>query len=119
MKKLLLCSLLALVSLGATRGDARDPDVTPEYQKQAWAQEYTWHGGYYDPQWGAPVALVVPPTAMRQYNYGWGVGTTRLSRINHQFSRGWRDPGHGPFYHPPAWPQDTTQLGVYYVRGPW
>ena len=126
MKTKLLCAALTAACLWTTQGDCADhgqsragQDVTPESQKQAWAQEYTWHGGYYAPQWGAPVALVVPPTARREYNYGWGVNSTRLSRINHQFSRGWRGSGNGPFQAAPTWPQDTSQMGYYYVRGPW
>ena len=35
---------------------------------------YPWNCGYYYTQWGSPVALVVPPTAERQYSMGWGSG---------------------------------------------
>ena len=92
-----------------------------ERLKATRAQYYNWHGNYYDPAWGAPVALVVPPTAKRQYNWGWNVGTTRLTRINHQFGRTYLGPGvsGGPFSPMPPWPWDTTQSGHYYVRGPW
>ena len=67
------------------------------------------------------LALVVPPTANLQTNYGWGVASSRISRIEHQFQRNF--PGHGmfggPFRPTPVWPSDTSQFGVYYVRGPW
>jgi hypothetical protein len=85
---------------------------------------YTWHGFYYDPAWNTPHALVVPPNSFVETNFGWGVGTTRVTRINHQFTR--RYPGFvAPqmFSPTPHWPSDTTEFGVNYgvnyVRGPW
>ncbi len=86
------------------------------------ANQMPWHGGFYDPTYGQPIALVVPPNAETQTNWGWGVGNTRTSPIYHQFGRNY--PGLGPAfggaYAPtPPWPSDTTQFGVYYVRGPW
>lgn len=82
----------------------------------------SWQHGYYSAEWGMPVALVVPPTAERQVNYGWGVGNTRVTPIWHQFHRDYPGPGvyECGMYHPrPSWPSDTLQMGVYYVRGPW
>jgi hypothetical protein len=85
------------------------------------AQVLPWHNGYYDPYWGEPIALVVPPTSEFQANYGWGVGGTRVAPIYHQFGRPF--PGYGatggPFIPTPNWPSDTQQFGVYYIRGPW
>jgi hypothetical protein len=85
------------------------------------ARWYNWNRNYANTEYGQPVALVVPPTANLQTNYGWGVASSRLSRIEHQFQRNY--PGSGPFGGPfrptPVWPSDTTQFGVYYVRGPW
>lgn len=84
---------------------------------------YPWNCGYYYTQWGSPVALVVPPTAERQYSMGWGVGNTRLTRIYQQFGRPY--PGNAVvspgrrFLATPYWPSDTAQFGVYYARGPW
>jgi hypothetical protein len=82
---------------------------------------YNWNRNYAHTEYGQPVALVVPPTANLQTNYGWGVASSRLSRIEHQFQRNY--PGYGifggPFRPTPVWPSDTTQFGVYYVRGPW
>ena len=85
------------------------------------AQYYNWNRNYSYTDFGAPTALVVPPTAQLQTNYGWGVASSRISRIDHQFQRNY--PGNsqfgGPFRPTPVWPSDTTQFGVYPVRGPW
>jgi hypothetical protein len=82
---------------------------------------YNWNRNYAHTEYGQPVALVVPPTANLQTNYGWGVASSRISRIEHQFQRNF--PGYGmfggPFRPTPVWPSDTTQFGVYYVRAPW
>jgi hypothetical protein len=82
---------------------------------------YDWNKPYRHTAYGQPVALIVPPTATMQTNWGWGVGSSRLQRLDHQFHRNY--PGGGPFggpYRPtPIWPSDTTQFGVYNVRGPW
>jgi hypothetical protein len=81
-----------------------------------------WHAGYYHPAWGLPVALVVPPRARFEAQYGWGVGGSRSAFIGHQFSRNY--PGPGQIYRQglrpaPRWISDTSQFGVYAVRGPW
>jgi hypothetical protein len=86
------------------------------------AQCYNWNGLYAHSAYGQPVALVVPPTANMQTNWGWGVGSARFSRLDHQVQRNY--PGPGPYglatwRRTPGWPSDTTQFGVYYVRGPW
>jgi hypothetical protein len=85
------------------------------------ARWYNWNRNYAHTAYGQPVALVVPPTANLQTNYGWGVASSRISRIEHQFQRNF--PGYGafggPFRPTPVWPSDTTQFGVHYVRGPW
>ncbi len=81
-----------------------------------------WHGNYYSPAWGMPVAVVAPPTSEFQTNWGWGVGNTRVTRIWHQFGRDYPGPStyeRGMFQPTPAWPSDTDQFGFYYVRGPW
>jgi hypothetical protein len=80
-----------------------------------------WHGHYSSAKYGQPVALVVPPTAELQTNYGWGSVASRMSRIDHQFQRPW-PMGRGTpagFLPTPAWPSDTRQFGVNYIRGPW
>ena len=85
------------------------------------ARYYNWNRNYSYTDFGQPTALVVPPTAQLQTNWGWGVSSSRISRIDHQFQRNY--PGNamfgGPFRPTPVWPSDTTQFGVYPVRGPW
>jgi hypothetical protein len=85
------------------------------------AQYYNWNRNYAYTDYGQPTALVVPPTAQLQTNWGWGVSSSRISRIDHQFQRNF--PGYGqfggPFRPTPLWPSDTTEFGVYYVRAPW
>jgi hypothetical protein len=85
---------------------------------------YNWNRNYAYTDYGQPTALVVPPTANLQTNWGWGVASSRISRIDHQFQRNFPGsplggPFGGPFRPTPVWPSDTTQFGVYYVRGPW
>ena len=87
-----------------------------------YAAASAWHGGYYHPSYGLPVALVVSPKAEFQTNWGWGVGNTRVTPIWHQFRRNYPGPAYyeaGMFQPTPYWPSDTNQFGVYYVRGPW
>jgi hypothetical protein len=115
---------LALVVVGATAATAQAQVLYETHHGRSArrrAATYAWHGDYYYTQWGRPVALVVPPTAELQTNYGWGVGNTRVTRIDHQFQRPY--PGYGfegsPFAPTPVIPSDTNQFGVYYIRGPW
>ncbi len=82
----------------------------------------SWHAGYYDPAWGVPHALVVPPTAEMQTQWGWGVGNTRIVPLSHQFQRDYPGPlfyDSRTFQPIPRWPSHTEQFGVYYIRGPW
>jgi hypothetical protein len=100
-------------------GAARSPGVMSVAPDGSGA---VWNGAYYKPEWGMPVALVVPPTAEFQSDYGWGVGNFRVTPIAPQFHRAY--PGEGVYnrrlFRPtPPWPSDTNQFGVYYVRGPW
>ncbi len=86
------------------------------------SQTYPWHGNNYDVAWGTPVAVVVPPTAESQTHWGWGVGATRVTPIQHQYQRNY--PGPSPYnrswFQPtPRWPSSTDQFGDYYIRGPW
>jgi hypothetical protein len=81
----------------------------------------SWHQFYYDPAWGMPTALVVPPTVCHQFNYSWGAGGTRISRVPYQFSQQPLPPTvyNVRLYVPtPPWPTRTEQFGDYYVRGP-
>lgn len=118
MKTQLLLALLMAVAGSAL---AVEQAAAGEPRRQARAAQYSWHGAYAHQEYGTPVALVVPPTASLQTHYGWGVGNSGISRINHQFGRAW--PGYGGgaggFAPTPLWPSHTDQFGVYYVRAPW
>jgi hypothetical protein len=85
------------------------------------AMSNSWHANYYYPQYGAPLALVVPPTASFQSVYSWGVGRTQSLPIYDQFGLGAGSGmvGGGGYNAPPYWPSNTNQFGVYPVRGPW
>ena len=88
------------------------------------SQGKSWHSTWYDPAEGRPLALVVPPTAEFQTQYGWGVPSSRVAPIYHQFRRPYPGPGGvagsgGGFLPTPAMPSDTVQFGVNAVRGPW
>ena len=82
----------------------------------------SWSGDYYDPAWGMPAALVIPPTAQRQTKYHWGVGGTRVVATGAQFEA--QSPGpesvyqQGHYLPAPPQPSDTDQHGIHYVRGP-
>jgi hypothetical protein len=119
MKRICFVAAIVLAACGvANLARAENPQVYAYRQ----AQVLPWHNGFYDPYWGEPLALVVPPTAEFQCNYGWGVGGTRVSPIYHQFGRpfaGYYGVGDGRFLPTPVQPSDTQQFGVYYVRGPW
>ncbi len=89
------------------------------------SQGKSWHSAWYDPWEGRPIALVVPPTAEFQTQYGWGVPSSRVMPIYHQFRRPYPGPGGvagsggGGFMPTPNQPSDTVQFGVNAVRGPW
>jgi hypothetical protein len=125
----MLSLVVALSTLAMTKtAEAQEPRQSLQGQRAQWiSQYYPWHGAYaypHFPGYGRPLALVVPPNAGRQTHNGWGVANSRVGLINHQFSPG--QPGYGgfdggtrQFRTPPPQPSDTTQYGVYYVRGPW
>ena len=98
----------------------------------AWEKRYflrsqgkSWHSGWYDPAEGRPIALVVPPTSEFMTQYSWGVPSSRVAPIYHQFRRpdpgpgGVAGSGGGGFLPTPNQPSDTVQFGVNAVRGPW
>lgn len=88
-----------------------------------WAQHHAksrpWHGQYYYMPYGQPTALVVPPNAVMQQNYSWGVSQNTSTPIYHQFGPAAVPSAGGPFYATPIWPSHTNQFGVYPVRAPW
>ncbi len=110
-------ALLAAMALSTT-AEAGAPHKSRAEKR---AKRYNWHANYVHSAYGQPVALVVPPTAQLQTNWSWGAPSARLSRIDHQFGRDCPvcAPRGGRFRRTPAWPNDTAQFGVYYVRGPW
>ena len=123
MKRLFCAAIIAVIgiSLFAQTADAFEGGLLGRRAARI-SQTYSWHGSYYDAAWGCPVAVVVPPTAEYQTNYGWGVGNTRVTPIFKQFHRWY--PGNiigggGTLMPAPAAPSDTTQMGAYYIRGPW
>jgi hypothetical protein len=124
----ILAIALALGGMSATAPSASAWDCwTPTccdcgYMKPVYrSQCYNWNRNYAYTDFGAPTALVVPPTAQLQTNWGWGVASSRITRIDHQFQRNYPGNGEfgGPFRPTPVWPSDTTQIGVYPVRAPW
>ncbi len=123
MLKISQLTLLTLALLATTLAADDAQAIEAGYMRPLTrAQSYNWHGNYVHPAYGQPVALVVPPTANLQTNWGWGVGSSRISRIDHQFGRNYYGQGTfggGRFRTLPRWPQDTNQFGAYYVRGPW
>lgn len=122
MNRRLAIILLAAVAaaIGAaecTSTASAHPYMLPLYR----ARYYNWNSNYAQTSYGQPVAMVVPPTATMQTNWGWGVSSSRINRIDHQFGRNYWGPGPygAPYRATPLWPSDTTQFGVYNVRGPW
>ena len=81
-----------------------------------------WNTNYYDPAWGMPVAVVVPPRVHWQSNYAWGVGGSRLNRVGAQYQAEFPGPesayNQRNYLPAPPQPSDTQQFGVNYVRGP-
>ena len=106
-----------------------DPWARADWIASQRAMTQSWHAGYSHTGWGAPVALIVPPTARMQTRMGWGVSQSTVTPIYHQFERpypsavtadGTAMPGPcSPLYPTPRWPSHTDQFGVYYVRSPW
>jgi hypothetical protein len=102
-----------------------DPWMQADWIAQQRAAVRSWHAGYYHTQYGAPLALMVAPTARMQTRWGWGVAQSTISPIYHQFKRPYPGPVYGgagmvnPLRPTPRWPSHTDQFGVYYVRGPW
>lgn len=122
MKLRLLCGAAAFVAVIAAATSLNAFDETHCGHNARWrASLRPWHGRYYNVQYGAPVALVIPPTAELHTDYAWGSVSSRMTRNDHQFQRPWPDGFWTPYgFLPKArWPSDTAQFGYYYVRGPW
>lgn len=124
MRKLLL--IAACVATFATTGSSDAQAGDPLAMTQVWSHNFAmnqpWHGGYYQQNYGQPVAVVVPPTAHMQNSYSWGVSQNLSYPIHHQFGRnasGGGAGGAGSLRHTPPWPSHTDQFGYYYIRSPW
>jgi hypothetical protein len=104
-----------------------DPWMRADWIAQQRAATSSWHAGYYHTQWGAPVALMVPPTVRAHTRWSWGVAQSTVMPLYHQFERPYPGPAMGAQYGDPSnplrptppWPSHTDQFGVYYIRGPW
>ena len=114
----ILCLVVLIAaSLAAVLPAARESSCIADDRLAA-----EWNTNYYDPAWGMPEAVVVPPTARWQSNYAWGVGGSRLNRVGAQYQA--EVPGPESAYNQrnylpaPPQPSDTQQFGVNYVRGP-
>ncbi len=125
MNRKILLQLLALVAVmcgSVEQASAEHPYTYTHRWAQRAAATYPWHGPYYNQQYQAPVALVVPPTAQMRQTYSWGVSQNLSYPIHHQFGVGAPGPGYSGlqgFRPTPQWPSHTDQFGTYYVRGPW
>jgi hypothetical protein len=121
MKKFVQLTLVAAVCLAVVVSPAAAGNRANRTALRH-AQTLPWHGQYYNTAYGAPLGLVVPPTAQMQTKMGWGVSQSEMVPIYHQFFRAYPGERFGPtapFQATPAWPSHTDQFGVYYIRGPW
>jgi hypothetical protein len=136
MKNLLIAATVCVIGLALQDGASAQARSARVFQPveavfdhglankgNVWAQQYAnqspWHGQYYYLPYGAPTALVVPPNAMMQQNYSWGVSQNTMTPIYHQFGANATPAGGGSYYGTPIWPSHTRQFGVYPVRAPW
>ena len=96
MNRRLVLSLLAAAVIAASVAEsfAAAPYIWPVRR----SRYYDWNKPYAHTAYGQPVSLVVPPTATMQTNWGWGVGSSRLERLDHQFRRNY--PGDGMLRRP-------------------
>ncbi len=110
--------LAAFVSEASAWNNAESRYLWPKTRQ---APQYNWHANYAHSAYGQPVALVVPPTAQMKTTWSWGAPSVSFCRIDHQFGRDYSGSGAsgGRFRNTPAWPNNTHQFGVHYVRGPW
>ena len=120
---ILLLATAAVLLLTAADAQAIHPNRANR-QAAYFSSARPWHGNYaYTPN-GGPVALVVPPHADTMAAWGWGVTSSEIRPLHHQFGRA--NPGGAGYYGPqspflptPLYPTHTDQFGVYYIRGPW
>lgn len=124
LRRILLSACLVVVAASANVQDATagDPYGMTHIWNHNFAMDRPWHGGYYQQNYGQPLAVVVPPTAAMRQTYSWGVSQNLMYPIHHQYGRNASVPGAAPrgtFRPTPPWPSHTDQFGYYYIRGPW
>ena len=116
------CMIALAIASAQDNAKATDPYGMTNIWSHNFAMDRPWHGGYYQQNWGQPLAVVVPPTAHMQQSYSWGVSQNLMYPIHHQYQRSATSPGaarRGAFRPTPPWPSHTDQFGYYYIRGPW
>ncbi len=119
----LLVAIAATLTLATVSEAFAGGSRAAQHRYRIRSQTRSWHSGWYDPSIGRPMALVVPPTAEFMSQYSWGVPSSRVEPIYHQFDRSY--PGAGAvrgstrMMPTPSTPSDTVQFGVYPIRGPW
>ena len=111
MKQIVFVAAIALVVSWAGQASAagfRNRSAAP------------WNGPYYSAAWGMPVAVVVPPTARTTTNLGSTVNGSYREVIRAKFRSDYPAGSTNPatFVPAPIWPDNTDQMGYYYVRGP-
>ena len=120
---MIVAGVLAACLAGAARSAVGGGEDAIEKRYFLRSQGKSWHSAWYDPSVGRPMALVVPPTAEFTSEYGWGVPSSRVMPIYHQYRRPYPGPGAVPggsrFMPTPHQPSDTVQFGVHPIRGPW
>ncbi len=126
MRTALIFSLLCIAfasTCSTAKAERYRRGFSPASFGDSWAQRHAanrpWHGQHYYLQYGQPTALVVPPTAIMQSNYSWGVSRNTMTPTYHQYGRAATPSAGGAFYATPPWPSSTSQFGVYPVRAPW
>ena len=128
MKNLVLAMTLGFVAISAGSVHADGGLFARKHSRptigEQWAQTHAssrpWHGNYYYLPYGQPVAMVVPPNAIMQQTYSWGVSQNLMMPTYHQFMpAAVPSAGGAGFYGTPRWPSSTNQFGVYNVRSPW
>lgn len=125
MQKQLTLTLLTLGAVLSTASQSAEAVFPRRADRVALyhSSHQPWHDQYYHTQSGYPLALVVPPTAHAQQDWGWGVTHSETRPIHHQYLRPYQGDSYGgensAFLPTPPWPSHTRQFGVYYIRGPW
>ena len=117
----------SMASMASSGQPLIDPWMRADWTAEQRAATSSWHAGYYHTEWGAPLALMVPPTVRSHTRWSWGVAQSIVLPLYHQFERPYPGPPMGAQYGDasgslrptPRWPSHTDQFGVYYVRGPW